>query len=776
VGYYTMAFGRASMYGKELGINKPPARERWLFACFVAGLCHDLGKVADVRVATDDGLVWSSDSARLMEWAAKNQVEKYYVDWQGDRHKIHESITLAMLGKVLTDKDREYISEFDKELSKQVMIALTPSSGVEAPSIRPYNIRDLVQKADQRSVQEDKKKSRTPADLGLERPTPLIRHYHDGMQRLIKSGRWKINESSAAVWVMGPDRGLYLVWPRCGMELYELLREAGVEGSPAAPEVIADILAENDLLVPAAPGDYYWRIKPADMDGLALTVLRINPKFAPNLVNPFPSSLSGLVQTDGGESSWTYIEADGLHEQASENSSGKIIPLHHPDTVMEIVNYDRIIREPGPGNPGPEAEKAPIELPADRMESPEADKPSKQEGWLPIIITVFFHVCLIATIAGAILIYMKNQIDPEVSYKLSLWMMMGNAIDTGLFVKILLLGLMGLGIIFYFRRSMQKVRQEEQKAGEIIAEAQEILDKAKKEAIDSLANARREGGEIKKTAKEEAADIRIQTKQEAAQEAEAIRKQAEADAAEVRENAERDAKGKKDQAKEYMNQLWSSLEGKAIKEGVPPGKLPELLKAVQKAEKDAEDLLDRAEIQAKEATEDIISEAKAEAAKIITQAQDQARRETEEALRKAKVQLADIYDQVRAAKSVQEKAQEAVEIAVEVQDRGGQSQVNDQSIQDNLPEDELSPQEDMQDPGEVAEQVGLLEERICGILSGQHAMRKRDLERKGNKSRYVGPWKLAMSNLLSADKIVYDPDKNTYSCQHRCQHELFQEA
>jgi vacuolar-type H+-ATPase subunit H len=714
VGLYTMQAGEASLYGKDMETQvRQASRERWLFACFLAGLCHDLGKAAsDVRVTTDAGQTWPAQTTRLIEWAEKSGVKKYYVDWEDDRHKVHESFTQAMLSKVLTDGDRDYIGEIDKRLLQEMVMALTPSSGSGAPSMRPYNIRDMVQKADSRSVREDHKQSRTPADLGIETRTPMARRYTDGMQQLFKEGKWQINQLAGGVWALGPAQDLYLAWPRCGMELYDYLVAAGVQGVPKVPEVIAETLAGRQVILPASDGGYYWRIKVGDLGGAPLTVVRIRDDWAHHLVGLLPPGLGGMVESDEGMSSWSYVEAGGTSEQAP----GKVVPLRqshetmvtYPEATMEKDDLDRIMGEPVPGNSGPEAGKAPIELPVGRMQPPEADKSSKQEGWLPTIITVLFHVCLIATIAGAILIYMKNQVDPEVSYKLALWMMMGNAIDTGLFIRILLLGLMALGIIYYFRRSMQKVKQEEQKAGEIIAEAQEILDKVKKEAIDSLADARREGGEIKKTAKDEAAanrvaakeevaEVRERAKQEAVKEAEAIRKQAESDAAEVRENAERDAKGKKDQAKEYMNQLWSSLEGKAIKEGVPPEKLPELLKAVQKAEKDAEAMIARAEIQAKEATEDIIAEAKAEAAKIITQAQDQARRETEEALRKAKVQLADIYDQVRAAKSEQEKAQETVEIVVEVQDREGQGQVNDQSIQGALPGAEPPPDKEMND-------------------------------------------------------------------------------
>jgi hypothetical protein len=55
----------------------------------------------------------------------------------------------------------------------------------------PYNIKAMLKEADRRSVQEDKKKSRTPADLGLERPKPMIRHYWDGMRRMLKKENGK---------------------------------------------------------------------------------------------------------------------------------------------------------------------------------------------------------------------------------------------------------------------------------------------------------------------------------------------------------------------------------------------------------------------------------------------------------------------------------------------------------------------------------------------------------------------------------------------------------
>lgn len=77
----------------------------------------------------------------------------------------------------------------------------------------------------------------------------MIRHYHDGMVRMLKDGKWKINEPGGAAWVLGPAQDLFLVWPRCGIELRESLIEHGVKGAPTDPRDIAIILGWHDLIV-----------------------------------------------------------------------------------------------------------------------------------------------------------------------------------------------------------------------------------------------------------------------------------------------------------------------------------------------------------------------------------------------------------------------------------------------------------------------------------------------------------------------------------------------
>ena len=767
VGLYTMQAAEAGLYGMDMETQvRQASRERWLFACFLAGLCHDLGKAAsDVRVTTDTGKTWPAQTTRLSEWAEKIGVKKYYVDWEDDRHKVHESFTQVMLSKVLTDGDRNYIGEVDKRLLQEMVMALTPSSGSTAPSMRPYNIRDMVQKADIRSVREDKKQSRTPADLGIETRTPLARHYTEGMQQLFKEGKWQINQSGGGVWVLGPGQDLYLAWPRCGMELYDYLVGQGIQGVPKAPEVIAETLAGRKVVLPAPDGGYYWRIKAGDLDGAPMTVLRLEPQWGRHMAGLLPPGLSGYVESDeGGSLSWSYVEAGNGQDGAPVYSSAQVIPLRQshemrvvtPREEIKINDLDGIIEEPVLDNPCPE--------PGNSMPCTQA--PVEAGGWWGILRAVVLNLCLVSMIAIGLLLYMKNQVDPEVSYKLAFWMMMGHAMDTGLFVKILFLGLMGLGIVFYFRRSMQKVKQEEQKAGEIIAEAQEILNIANKDAMNIVAGAGRESGQIKRKAKEDAAEIRINAKEEAS----AVLELANREATEVIEQA-------KKKAKETMDDFWLLLQAKARDMGISSQDLQGLVKILQTAKEEAAAIMAQAQVKAQQAAEEIIAQAQEAAEDILEQAQAQAQKESQEVLCKARVQAADIllgqaqvlgpegeHGKDAQTQDAQHARQEGGKIVAQPQEQG--QIIDGQSIQEDPSQDEPFPEEGMDD----LERVAALKERIWGILSGQQEMKKRDLERKGHKDRYGSSWELVISNLLASEKIIYDADSNTY----RCQNELFQ--
>jgi conjugal transfer pilus assembly protein TraI len=312
-GFFALEQAQDGLYGMNLGEKKRDGRERWLFAAFIAGLCHDQGKVVtDLEVSTGQGgMIWPSASQKLLNWAIKNRVSKYYVDWKPNRYKLHEKVAPHLMDEVLTKDDIEYLQKIDKGLYEELLKTLVDVSDSSADNPyrkNPDNLREMVRKADNQSVDEDSKKSRSPADLGIETATPLVRYYTDVIRQQFKEGEWSINKPSGEAWVLGRKRNLYLVWPRCGLDLYNLLSAAGIQGVPKDSDVIAESLARWEVIETAPGGGIYWRIKPGETEGdnptvvqIPLAVIRFKDNWGRDLAGLLPPGLAGMVEAEEGE-------------------------------------------------------------------------------------------------------------------------------------------------------------------------------------------------------------------------------------------------------------------------------------------------------------------------------------------------------------------------------------------------------------------------------------------------------------------------------------------
>ncbi|RLB65464.1 MAG: hypothetical protein DRH04_10445 [Deltaproteobacteria bacterium] len=258
----------------------------------------------------------------MITWIERLRMEKYYVNWrQGRKHQDHEIYTGSLFERVLIQEDRTYIAEIDGELLGKCIRAITIGPQLlKYASQQPYDIAKMVQEADGKSVAQDRSRSRSPADFGMDVPKPLIRHYQEGLQRLARD-KWQVNKPGGEVWVLGPKRDLYLVWPRCGNDLFALLRDEDV-ASPADPHLIADIIGDFNFLRETPNGDYYWEIKPADLNDDTLVALCVEPEWAPTIIKVLPTGLDGLVRPNDGRSPWRNVG-----ESVASGTPSNIIPL-----------------------------------------------------------------------------------------------------------------------------------------------------------------------------------------------------------------------------------------------------------------------------------------------------------------------------------------------------------------------------------------------------------------------------------------------------------------
>lgn len=267
---------------------------RWQFAVFASALCHDAGKpVTDLTVTNRDrSAVWKPIKEDLYDWATRNRIDAYFLDWREGRSRQHTALSNLIADRIIGTEALEWIEEGGTELIVWLMESLTCN-----PS--PTNlIYDLVVKADQTSVERDLK-TLGVAMAGYDLGVPVERHLTDIMRRFIREGVWLVNEPGARLWNIGGN--IYLVWPAAGEEIARQVREDGIPGIPRTPDGILDMLVERQIAFVrdgAAPGDRLWKIAPAilaeKIPDIKLTAIRLRDE-ALLSSNPIPSVEGEIV-------------------------------------------------------------------------------------------------------------------------------------------------------------------------------------------------------------------------------------------------------------------------------------------------------------------------------------------------------------------------------------------------------------------------------------------------------------------------------------------------
>jgi hypothetical protein len=242
---------------------------RWRLAVCFAGLLHDIGKpVSDMAVVDRQGQhTWNPCDENLTDWAAQNQIDRYFLRWRENRHKRHEQFSALVIERVLTRPSRSYILEPGPDIMQAMLETI---HGLD----RGTKLYELVVSADCKSVERDLKAHHHTMDstMGM----PVEKYLFDAMRRLIKAGQWRVNEKGARVWRF--KEGIHIVWRSGAQDIVSMLAKDKVPGIPRDEDTLADILIERGLAIPKSlPGGRkyrYWRMQPQGMDA-ALYLLRL---------------------------------------------------------------------------------------------------------------------------------------------------------------------------------------------------------------------------------------------------------------------------------------------------------------------------------------------------------------------------------------------------------------------------------------------------------------------------------------------------------------------
>ncbi|HDZ9205424.1 TPA: TraI domain-containing protein, partial [Vibrio cholerae] len=300
---------------RERRDNEP----RWRLASCFSGLLHDVGKpLSDVSITDKDGsITWNPYSESLHDWAHRHGIERYFIRWRDKRHKRHEQFSLLAWHRIIPAETQEFLSKSGPSIIEAMLEAISGTT-VNQPVTR------LMLRADQESVSRDLRQSRLDVDE-FSYGVPVERYVFDAIRRLVKTGKWKVNEPGAKVWHL--NQGVFIAWKQLG-DLYDLISQDKIPGIPRDPDTLADILIERGFAVPNTVQEKgerayyrYWEVLPEMLQeatgSLKILMLRLESN---DLVftNEPPSAVAAEVVGDVEDAEIEFVDPDESDDDQDE--------------------------------------------------------------------------------------------------------------------------------------------------------------------------------------------------------------------------------------------------------------------------------------------------------------------------------------------------------------------------------------------------------------------------------------------------------------------------
>ncbi|MEQ1741376.1 MAG: MobH family relaxase [Candidatus Nitrotoga sp.] len=328
------------------GVTTPQQRRviepRWRLAVFLAGICHDLGKVVTDLTVTDraNAQRWRPYHQGVYDWALSQDIENYFLHWQEGRARHHTNVSSTLIDAVIAKESFDWISDG----STDVVIWLTES--LNSNPGQTNQIHDYVVRADQLSVERDLK-TMGVAMAGYEIGVPVERYLTDIMRRLVREGVWRINEPSARVWNI--EGITYLVWPMAGEEIARRTNDEDIPGLPKTPDGILDMMVERGIAcMREGDGDPYFYIAPdvltEKIPTLKLKSIRLRDQALISTMPIAPVAGRVIGSNEAVGSTETHVDAENLappqhlsntSEQVTSTGTENPVHLQHVSSTAE---------------------------------------------------------------------------------------------------------------------------------------------------------------------------------------------------------------------------------------------------------------------------------------------------------------------------------------------------------------------------------------------------------------------------------------------------------
>ncbi|KDN94733.1 MobH family relaxase [Hydrogenovibrio marinus] len=157
VGYNVLIYAKGQLFDTALPPSERAENEpKWYMAAFLAGLTHDLGKpLTDYQVIDESGKhKWVPFTQNLVEWADSIGIDRYFINWNENRYRKHESMSSLLAEKIIGKNALGFLSTSSNSIIRQMFECITTQA--------EYNNRlfEIVKKGDRLSSGRDAKEAK----------------------------------------------------------------------------------------------------------------------------------------------------------------------------------------------------------------------------------------------------------------------------------------------------------------------------------------------------------------------------------------------------------------------------------------------------------------------------------------------------------------------------------------------------------------------------------------------------------------------------------------
>ena len=341
----------AAFDANETPSNKSARTLRWRLAGMAAGLLHDAGKaLTDMRVMDFKGEIrWSYTEGSIYEWSERENITRYFIYWNNDRHENHKPESAALTTKIIPPHVETWLTEYGRDIYTDMLKAV---QGIPSKS----RLTELVIKADCASVDLDKRKGPSGGETGV----PVTRLVTDTMLRLKEIGTWEPNKLGGRIWVA--TNGIFIAWNTGAQEIVDLLVSEGITAIPRSPDTLIGILADTSIAERTPDGDLYWLVAPhllrKNGKGPALKCLKLtnNRILYPHGDLPEPISIS-LGREGDQEDFLAPGEAGSVATLASPQPAAAVAPDNQDEQPKPAKTKEK--KSPKAAPPAPPAPENP---------------------------------------------------------------------------------------------------------------------------------------------------------------------------------------------------------------------------------------------------------------------------------------------------------------------------------------------------------------------------------------------------------------------------------